>query len=75
MTQQPQYQHIDDLPDFCTLGELVQVLPISKASIYRVAERGQFPCIRIGRRIIISRESVKAWLEMNMEVNGYAKKV
>lgn len=60
---------LDDLPEFCTLADLANVFPISKATLYRLAEQRQIPCIRIGRRIILSRECLKGWVahELGME--------
>ena len=52
-----------DLPDFCTLADLAAVLGISKATAYRMADQGRIPCIRLGKRIILSKNHLKQWID------------
>lgn len=54
---------LDDLPDFCSLEEFAELFRVSRATAYRMAERGQVPCLRIGRRVIISREHLRQWVD------------
>ena len=54
---------LDDLPEFCTVEELPGVLGVSRATAYRMADRGMIPCIRLGRRIILSKEHLKTWID------------
>lgn len=68
MAEAPRYGHVDELPEFCTLADVAQLFPISQATVYRMVERGQLPCLRMGRRIIISREHLKLWMEKSMGV-------
>ena len=60
---------LDSLPEFCSPGDLSKVLPVSRATLYRMAEEGRIPCIRLGRRIIISREHLKRWFDQQMGIN------
>lgn len=60
------YKSIDDLPELCAMSDLEAVLPISRATAYRMAQKGVIPCLRIGRRFIFSREHLKSWIEKNM---------
>ncbi len=53
---------LDELPDFCSLDELAGLFRVSRATVYRMAEREQIPCLRIGRRIIVSREHLRQWV-------------
>ena len=53
----------DDLPDFCSLEELAKLFRVSRSTAYRMAERGQIPCLRIGRRVIVSREHLRQWVD------------
>ena len=57
------YKKLDSLPDFCTLADLSEVFQVSKATLYRMAGQGRLPCIRLGRRVIISREHLKKWID------------
>ena len=69
LTTVTQHNSLAELPDFCTLADLAPVLGISKATAYRMAEQGRIPCIRLGRRIIISREHLKRWFDQQMGVD------
>ena len=60
---------LDSLPEFCSPGDLSKVLPVSRATLYRMAEQGRIPCLRLGRRIIISREHLKRWFDQQMGVS------
>ena len=60
---------LDNLPEFCSPGDLSKVLPVSRATLYRMADQGRIPCIRLGRRIIISREHLKRWFDLQMGVD------
>ena len=54
---------IDSLPEFCTPADLSLILPVSRATLYRMAEQKRIPSLRIGRRVIIPREPFKKWIE------------
>lgn len=54
---------IDSLPEFCTPADLSLILPVSRATLYRMAEQKRIPSLRIGRRVIIPREPLKKWIE------------
>ena len=40
-----------------TLSEVAALLRISRGSAYEAAKRGEIPTIRIGRRLLVSREA------------------
>ncbi|WP_363173352.1 helix-turn-helix domain-containing protein [uncultured Oscillibacter sp.] len=63
---------IDSLPEFCTLADLSLILPISRATLYRMAEQKRIPSLRIGRRVIIPRETLKKWIEQECGIPGNA---
>lgn len=63
---------IDSLPEFCTPADLSLILPISRATLYRMAEQKRIPSLRIGRRVIIPRESLKKWIEQECGIPGNA---
>ncbi len=67
MNATQRYHTIDDLPEFCTLADLSEVLGISRASAYRRAAQRQIPCIRLGRRIVLLRGHLKQWIDQKME--------
>ena len=53
----------DNLSDFCTLSDFAAVFGISKATAYRMADQGRIPCIRLGKRIILSKNHLKQWID------------
>ncbi len=53
----------DDLSDFFTLSDLASVIGISKATAYRMADQGRIPCIRLGKRIILSKNHLRQWID------------
>ena len=62
----PDMQHtrsLDALPDFFSVSEFSAVFGVSRATAYRMAEQGKLPCLRIGRRVILSRDHLKQWVE------------
>ena len=54
---------LDQLPDFCSLEDLAGLFHVSRATAYRMAGRGQIPCLRIGRRVIVSKEHLRRWVD------------
>ena len=61
---------IDSLPEFCTPGDLSLILPVSRATLYRMAEQTRIPSLRIGRRVVIPREPFKKWVEQQCGMAG-----
>ena len=53
----------DNLSDFCTLSDFAAVFGISKATTYRMVDQGRIPCIRLGKRIILSKSHLKQWID------------
>ena len=60
------HRGLSDLSDFCTLADLAAVLGISKATAYRMADQGRIPCIRLGKRIILSKNHLKQWIDQEI---------
>lgn len=42
--------------------EAAATLGISLPTFYELSNRSDFPCVRIGRRIIVPVDSLRAWL-------------
>lgn len=61
--QDTRLQQLAGLPDFFSVTELVRVFPISRAIAYRLSAQGQIPCLRVGKRVIFSRDRLKDWVE------------
>lgn len=53
----------DALPEFCSPAEIAPILSVSRATAYRMAASGKLPCLRLGKRVIISRVHLKEWVD------------
>lgn len=42
--------------------EVAATLGISLPTFYELSNRADFPCVRIGRRVIVPVDSLRAWL-------------
>jgi excisionase family DNA binding protein len=51
-----------DAPAVFTVCEVAKILRIGKISVYQAIARGDIPCIRIGRRILIPRHTLEQLL-------------
>lgn len=60
---------LSTLPDFLTPEMLSSVLPVSRSTLYRALHQGTIPCMRIGKRFILSRAHLERWLEDNLYHN------
>lgn len=56
-------KRFEDLSDFFTLADLASVIGISKATAYRMADQGRIPCIRLGKRIVLSKSHLRQWID------------
>lgn len=57
------YEKLESLPEICCVADVLAVLPVSRATLYRAAARGAIPCFRVGRRVLFSREHLLRWLD------------
>lgn len=52
--------------DTYTTDDMVKVLGMSKAEIYRLTAKNQIPCHRpTGRRLIFKRKEINRWVSLN----------
>jgi excisionase family DNA binding protein len=49
-------------PTVFTVCEVARILRIGKISVYQAIARGEIPCIRIGRRILIPKNALEQML-------------
>ncbi len=57
------YKSYDELPVMFSPATLAEILGVSKATAYGVVNRPDFPKLRIGKRIIISKKCYLEWIE------------
>ena len=46
-----------------TVEEMAQILRISRAKAYAMAQSGEVPTVRLGRSVRIRRDRLQAWLD------------
>jgi excisionase family DNA binding protein len=60
----------DELPMFINANLLAELFGVSRASAYELMRERNFPSFRIGKRILVSRENLIAWVESRSEKGG-----
>ena len=53
----------EDMPDVMDARHLAQALRISRASAYNLLNSDDFPTLRIGKRKLVMRDDLIAWLK------------
>ena len=53
--------------DMLTVPEVAQYLRIGKSEAYALAARGELPVLRIGRRVIVPRDELTAWIQERLQ--------
>lgn len=53
----------DSAPQFLSVADTAAILAVSDDSIYDLVERGELPCLHIGRRRVIPRRAVDLVVE------------
>ena len=56
------YKSYDELPLMLNMKQLSELLGISDASSYELAQEADFPSLRIGKRIVIPKEELRRWI-------------
>lgn len=57
------FTSIDQLPITLCAEEVAQVLGISRAGAYTLMRSKGFPTIRIGKRMVVQKDKLLAWME------------
>lgn len=56
-----------DLPDVLTPNDLVEFLPIGRNGVYDLIGQGRIPAVRCGRKFLITKSAVGAFLGLSGE--------
>ncbi len=62
------FKNYGDLPLTLTAPEVGEVLGISRASAYELVRSEGFPRMKIGKRILVPRDKLLAWINQQTEV-------
>ena len=60
-----EYKSYDELPLFLNAETVSKVLGISPSSSYELMHEPNFPVLKIGNRIVVSKEKFIQWVEEN----------
>ena len=61
-----QFTSIDQLPITLSATQVAEVLGISRANAYTLMHSKDFPTITIGKRMIVPKDKLLAWMEERM---------
>jgi len=59
------FKSYDDLPLMLSVPDLVALLGISRAGAYELVKRKDFPALRIGKRVLVPKDKLIAWIGEN----------
>lgn len=59
------YNTYDDLPLFLNAETAAALLGVSISSMYELMHEKGFPVLRIGSRLVIPKDKLRAWVEQN----------
>lgn len=59
------YRSFEELPAMLTAEELAGALGISRAGAYALIHSKGFPALRIGKRLMVPKEKLSAWIDRN----------
>ena len=45
-----------------TISETARELNLSRPTVYRLIEREDFPALRVGKRVLVSRSGLRDWI-------------
>ena len=65
MMKHSTYTSYDELPLMLSVAEVAAVLGISRAGAYELVRSEGFPALRIGSRIVVPKDKLRAWIDAN----------
>ena len=57
------FKSYDELPLYLNADAVAKPLGISISSAYELMREKDFPSVRIGKRVIVPKENLQAWVE------------
>lgn len=63
--KQSTYNNFDDLPLFLNAETAAALLGVSISSMYELMHEKGFQVLRIGSRLVIPKDKLRAWVEQN----------
>ena len=57
------YNSREQLPLILNAEQVALILGISRAGAYQLFHRADFPCVKLGKRMIVKRNKLFAWID------------
>ena len=51
-----------------TVPQMAEMIGISRPKAYELANRADFPAIRLGRKIVVPKDKLRDWLDRQVEM-------
>ena len=64
------YRSFEELPAMLTAAELAGALGISRAGAYALIHRKDFPTLQIGKRLMVPKDKLMAWIDRQTAGTG-----
>lgn len=64
------YKNVQDLPLALSAEDVAMVLGISRANAYMLMHSVDFPTLSLGRRMVVPRDKLLAWIDAQIEQRG-----
>ena len=61
--KESQFTNYDNLPLFLSAKLVAETLGVSISSAYELMAEKDFPALRIGSRIVVPKDKLRAWVE------------
>lgn len=68
MRKRTVYKSWEELPIMLNAAQVALVLGVSRAHSYQVFHSAGFPVINIGKRMLVSKEKLKEWIENQEQI-------
>ena len=60
----------EHLPDLLNLRDVQDVLKVGRSTVYKLVEDGRLKCIKIGKRVLVDRSDLAAFLDSLRQNDG-----
>ena len=63
------YKTYEELPLFLNAETVANVLGIAMSSAYELMKEPDFPALRIGKRLMVPKDKLAAWIDQNTGID------
>ena len=65
-----EYKSYDELPLFLNTATVAKVLGVSPSSGYELMHEADFPVLKVGNRMVVSKDKFVEWVERHTKGSG-----